>query len=131
MTIATYGANRMGQLLDDSCTVARHLAARVEAEPLLELLAPVTLNIVCFRVRRGAANLDHLNAELVKDLHESGIAVPSTTVLGGCRAIRAAIVNHRTTTCDVDLMIDGLLKLARRRSVRSDIADREASSMPA
>ncbi len=131
MTIATYGTDRMGKLADDSCAVARHLAARIEAEPLLELLAPVTLNIVCFRVSHGAANLDHLNAELVKDLHESGIAVPSTTVIGGRRAIRAAIVNHRTTTCDVDLMIDGLLKLTRRRSVRSEVADRDAPSMSA
>ncbi len=131
MTIATYGADRMGQLVDDSCAVAQHLAARIGAEPSLELLAPVTLNIVCFRVCRGAADLDHLNAELVKDLHESGIAVPSTTVIRGRRAIRAAIVNHRTTTRDADLMIDGLLKLARRRSVATDVADREASSMPA
>ncbi len=114
MTIATYGADRMGELVDQSCAVARHLAARVEAEPMLELLAPVTLNIVCFRVRHGASNLDHLNGELVKDLHESGIAVPSTTTIDGKRAIRAAIVNHRTTARDVDLMIDGLLDLARR-----------------
>ncbi len=114
MTIAAYGADRMGELVDQSCAVARHLAARVEAEPMLELLAPVTLNIVCFRVRCGAADLDHLNGELVKDLHESGIAVPSTTTIDGKRAIRAAIVNHRTTTCDVDLMIDGILELARR-----------------
>ena len=48
-----------------------------KAEPMLELLAPVTLNIVCFRVRHGAGDLDQLNGELVKDLHESG----------SCRAI--------------------------------------------
>jgi len=48
-------------------------------------------------------------------LYEAGIAVPSTTTIDGRRAIRAAIVNHRTTKADVDAMIDGLLMLARRR----------------
>jgi glutamate/tyrosine decarboxylase-like PLP-dependent enzyme len=116
MTLATYGADRLGVMVDACCAVARHLAARVEAEPSLELLAPVSLNIVCFRVCRGAADLDHLNGELVKDLHESGIAVPSTTIIEGQRAIRAAIVNHRTQPHDVDIMIDGLLQLARDRA---------------
>ena len=36
------------------------------------------------------------------DLQESGIAAPSTTMLDGKLAIRAAIVNHRTDVCDID-----------------------------
>ena len=131
MTIAAYGADRMGKLVDQSCAVARHLAARIEAEPSLELLAPVTLNIVCFRLRSGADDLDRLNAELVKDLHESGIAVPSTTVIDGRLAIRAAIVNHRTTARDVDLMVDGLLELAQRRSIMAEKVDLEGYSASA
>ena len=115
MTLGTYGADRMGEMVDQCCAVARHLAARIEAEPDLELLAPVSLNIVCFRFRRGAEDLDWFNAELVKDLHESGIAVPSTTTINGVRAIRAAIVNHRTEHQDVDIMVDGLLGLAASR----------------
>ena len=125
MTIATYGADRLGELVDQSCAVARHLAARIGTEASLELLAPVTLNIVCFRLRYGADDLDRLNAELVKDLHESGIAVPSTTVIDGRRAIRAAIVNHRTTTRDADLMVDGLLELAQRRRTMVERIDPE------
>ena len=115
MTLKTYGADRIGRMVEACCDVARHLAARVAREPLLELLAPVNLNIVCFRLLRDGADLDFLNGELVKDLHEAGIAVPSTTTIDGRRAIRAAIVNHRTTEADVDAMIDGLLMLARRR----------------
>ncbi len=115
MTLKTYGAERIGRLVEECCDVARHLAARISREASLELLAPVTLNIVCFRVRRPDADLDALNAELVKDLHEAGIAVPSTTWIQGALAIRAAIVNHRTTNDDVDAVIDGLLRLAMRR----------------
>ncbi len=112
MTLKTYGAARMGRMVEECCDIALHLAARVAREPTLELLAPVSLNIVCFRVVRDGVDLDALNEALVKDLHESGIAVPSTTTIGGRRAIRAAIVNHRTTNADVDAMIDGLLALA-------------------
>jgi aromatic-L-amino-acid decarboxylase len=79
----------------------------VVATPQLELLAPVQLNIVCFRHRGEDA--DALNAGIVADLHESGIAAPSTTVIGGRLAIRAAIVNHRTAPRDIDALLDAVV----------------------
>jgi glutamate/tyrosine decarboxylase-like PLP-dependent enzyme len=82
---------------------------RIEAEPSLELLAPVALNIVCFRYRSTDANV--VNSALVVALQESGIAAPSTTTINGQLAIRAAIVNHRTTTSDIDALIDATLAL--------------------
>ena len=115
VTLKTYGADRLGEMVETCCDIARYLAARVEREPTLELMAPVTLNIVCFRLLRKGADLDALNALLVEDLQEAGIAVPSTTLIDGHRAIRAAIVNHRTTQADADAMIDGLLTLAKAR----------------
>ncbi len=118
MTLKAYGAARLGRMVEECCEVAQHLAARIRREPALELLAPVNLNIVCFGVTGPGAGLDALNDELVRDLHEAGIAVPSTTLIGGRRAIRAAIVNHRTTAADVDAMIDGLLALPRFRRER-------------
>ena len=116
MTLKTYGAARLGAMVENCCDVAQHLAARIKGEPALELLAPVTLNIVCFRLLQEGADPDALNATLVEDLHEAGIAVPSTTIIDGRRAVRAAIVNHRTTKADVDAMIDGLLRLAQARA---------------
>ena len=122
MTLRTYGSAEIGRMVERCCAMAAHLEARIHAEPELELLAPVTLNIVCFRVRHlnGAevaesVDWDRFNSELVKDLQESGIAVPSTTMIGGHRAIRAAIVNHRTETGDIDMMVDALLRLAAAR----------------
>nr|WP_321982990.1 pyridoxal-dependent decarboxylase [uncultured Lichenicoccus sp.] len=123
MTLRTYGSAEIGRMVERCCALAAHLEARVLAEPELELLAPVSLNIVCFRVRHLDASRsdpdrvdwDRFNSELVKDLQESGIAVPSTTMIGGRRAIRAAIVNHRTETGDIDMMVDALLRLAAAR----------------
>ncbi len=108
MTLRTYGADRLGEVVERSCAVARHLAERVRNEPSLELLAPVALNIVCFRVRSDG-DADRLNREIVADLQESGIAAPSTTTVDGKLAIRAAIVNHRTRDADVDRMVDAVL----------------------
>ncbi len=88
------------------------------AEPQLELLAPVQLNIVCFRYR--AADADEVNGNIVIDLQESGIAAPSTTVLDGQLAIRAAIVNHRTDICDIDALIAAVLEFGRQRSKAAD-----------
>jgi len=115
MTLGTYGSVRLGQMVDTCCDLARYLARRVEAAPEMELLAPVTLNIVCFRVHADK-DVDVLNVEIVKDLHEAGIAAPSTTTISGCKAIRAAIVNHRTQRADIDALVDGVLMLARRRT---------------
>ena len=63
--------------IEKSCAVARHLAACIAAEPRLELLAPVPLNIVCFRYR--GEDSDALNTAIAADVQESGIAAPSTT----------------------------------------------------
>ena len=79
---------------------------RHRREPALELLAPVPLNIVCFRVR---ALDDAATRALVADLQEAGLPSPSTTVLHNRVAIRAAIVNHRTTPADVQALVDAIL----------------------
>lgn len=113
-TLKVYGTERLGEVISRTCAVARHLERRVRAEERLELLAPAQLNIVCFRVRD--ADADATNARIVADLHESGIAAPSSTTLDGKLAIRAAIVNHRTQPRDVDAMVDAVLKLAEAKS---------------
>ena len=57
-----------------------------------------------------------MNGEIVVDIQESGIAAPSTTVLDGRLAIRAAIVNHRTDVSDIDAMIAAVLEFGAQRS---------------
>ncbi len=113
-TLKTYGIDKLGAIIARSCALASHLAARISAEPRLELLAPVNLNIVCFRYR--AADADRVNREIVVNLQESGIAAPSTTVLDGRLAIRCAIVNHRTGACDIDALVAAVLEFGARRA---------------
>jgi aromatic-L-amino-acid/L-tryptophan decarboxylase len=113
-TLKTYGTDKLGAIIARCCELADYLKARVEAEPRLELLAPVGLNIVCFRYR--ADDADRVNGEIVVNIQESGIAAPSTTVLEGQLAIRAAIVNHRTDVRDIDALVAAVLEFGARRS---------------
>lgn len=111
-TFKVYGTDGLGAVISRTCALARYLESRIASEPKLELLAPVQLNIVCFRYRGAhfsAEDANDLNAGIAADLHESGIAAPSTTMLDGDLAIRAAIVNHRTDARDIDAMVDAVV----------------------
>jgi len=111
-TIKVHGREALGAMIAHTCLIARHLEFKIVTSRQFELLAPVSLNIVCFRYRGQDA--DQLNAEIVANLHETGIAAPSTTTIGGKLAIRAAIFNHRTQTRDVDELLDAVSALGSR-----------------
>ena len=115
MTLSVYGADRIGAIAQQTCDLAAELAVRVDREPALCRLAPVALNIVCFRYVEADGDLDRLNADIVADLQEAGIAAPSVTTIDGVLAIRAAIVNHRTNHADIALLVDAVLAAGRRR----------------
>jgi glutamate/tyrosine decarboxylase-like PLP-dependent enzyme len=111
-TMKTYGLARFGELIARQCAMARALGERIARTPGLELLAPVTLNIVCFRYTApglDAAATNALNAAIAVDLQERGIAVPSTTHVDGRLALRMNVMNHRTTPADLDATLDAVL----------------------
>jgi len=112
-TLKVHGTAAIGAMISHTCELARYLERRIMTSPELELLAPVALNIVCFRCRADDANSDALNAGIVVDLHESGICAPSTTRIDGRLAIRAAIFNHRTERRDIDALVDAVLRCGR------------------
>lgn len=119
-TLKTFGTEKLGAMIDRNCALARYLEARILAEPRLELLAPGQLNIVCFRYR--ADDADRVNAEIVIDIQESGIAAPSTTMLDGQLAIRAAIVNHRSDARDIDALVAAVLEFGARHSSGNNLS---------
>lgn len=114
-TIKVYGAEKLGQVISETCELARYMEKCIGATPQLELLAPVSLNIVCFRYR--CEDADRVNADIVVALQESGIAAPSTTTINGCLAIRAAIVNHRTNSNDINALIKATVELGEANAI--------------
>jgi aromatic-L-amino-acid/L-tryptophan decarboxylase len=110
-TLKVYGLEALGAVISRSCVLARYLESRIAATPELELMAPVELNIVCFRCR--AEESHGVNARIVVELQESGVVAPSTAVIGGRLAIRAAIVNHRTGRGEIDALVEKTVVLGR------------------
>jgi aromatic-L-amino-acid/L-tryptophan decarboxylase len=110
-TLKVHGTEALGAVISGTCKLACYLEDRIVQTPELELLAPVELNIVCFRFR--TQDSDRINAQIVVDLQECGSVAPSTTTISGRVAIRAAIVNHRTSRAEIDTLLDETLTLGR------------------
>ena len=121
MSFKAHGINTFAQLIHQNVRQAHYLAGLVTKHPLLELLAPAPLNIVCFRLAlpgKSDAELNDLNREILLRLQESGIAVPSQTMLDGRFAIRVAVSNHRSRREDFDLLVRTVVEIAA--SLRPD-----------
>jgi aromatic-L-amino-acid decarboxylase len=99
---------------------ARQVERRVRADPRLELLAPATLSICCFRYRAPDMTddgLDRLNGKLAQRLRDETPFVPSTTRVGGRLAIRPCFINPRTTLAEVDGLVDAVTRIGDELSV--------------
>ena len=105
-TFKTFGADRLGAMMEKNCHLAQRLTAAITASPHFRLVAPVRLNIVCFSAR--CSHADDVNRRIVEDLHTSGQAAPSTTILDDIAVIRCAITNHRTEESDIDALLGAL-----------------------
>ncbi len=107
--------------------LAKRLAAAVAAAPDLELLAPVSLSIVCFRFAPpgwtgDGAGLDALNKDINETINASGEFFFTPTTLGGRYALRVCIIHYATTEADVDLLV------RRVRETGSGLAARRSES---
>lgn len=116
MSLKEHGVTKFGRLIDQNIEQAKYLTELIQAEPLLEILAPTEINIVCFRYRGKNSDEDSIktiNIELMLRMQESGLAVPSDTTVAGKHCLRVAITNHRTQRQDLDLFIKEVLRLGR------------------
>ena len=114
MSLKEHGSLKYGRLIQQNIEQARHLAELVRAAPELELVAPVPLNVVCFRyVRTGPddAALDALNKQILVELQEQGIAVPSGTTIRDKYVLRVAHTNHRSRREDFDVLVREAIRI--------------------
>jgi aromatic-L-amino-acid/L-tryptophan decarboxylase len=123
LSLLAHGEDAYAERISHDAELARYLAARVEAHPELELAAPPSLGVCCFRyvppelelsgnVRE--TYLDELNARLMTDVQLDGRAYCSNAVLAERFVLRACIVNFRTEAEDVDELIDVVCELGAR-----------------
>ena len=112
LSVRYFGLDAFVAAVDRSLDLAEHAQACVEASAELELLAPATLGIVCFRRHPAGVDdeetLERLNIALVEALARSGEGLVSSTRLSGRYAIRACVLNHSTTAADVEQVLHRL-----------------------
>ncbi|GLZ78272.1 L-2,4-diaminobutyrate decarboxylase [Actinorhabdospora filicis] len=116
--LAVLGVDGIGDLVDRCCELARHAAARVESEPLLDLAEPPVLSTVLFRyLPPDGRDADAFNAELRRRLATLGRALMArtwSTEEDGSRVVRLKLMllNPATTTAQLDELIDTILATA-------------------
>jgi glutamate/tyrosine decarboxylase-like PLP-dependent enzyme len=116
-TLRAYGRAGYREMVERHLRLAQHLAALVDAAPDLERLAPVPLNIVCFRAcPEGVpgSGLDDFNEQLGRAIRADGRVFVGTTTYAGRTALRPAIVNWRTGPADVEALIQVTHELINR-----------------
>lgn len=114
MSIKEHGLERFGRMIGRNIEQAHYFGKLIEKDPQLELVAPIGLDIVCFRFNPGGLDKETLNAlnkEILFQLHEQGIAVPSYTTLNGIYCLRIAIANHRSKFEDFDLFAGEVVRI--------------------
>ena len=114
MLLKENGIERYSKMIRQNIAQANYLGLSIEKNQDLELMAEVSLNIVCFRFNPGLLDevaLNKLNKELLMRIHEEGIAVPSYTILNGKYALRVAICNHRSRMEDFDILIKAIVRI--------------------
>lgn len=116
MALKEHGIEKFGRLIDQNIAQGHTLGTLIEAEPLLELVAPPNINIVCFRYRGDGITGERqkaINTEIMLRLQEEGIAALSDTTVHGQHCLRVAINNHRTRRADLDLLVRETVRLGQ------------------
>jgi aromatic-L-amino-acid/L-tryptophan decarboxylase len=118
LSLRYHGMRSFRQQIQNDLDQAQQLASLIEAELELELLAPVPLSAVCFRYlspspRRTDQQLDELNLRILRSVQQRGRVYLSNATIHGKFALRACVVNHRTTSADIEAVVDEVLKAGR------------------
>jgi len=108
--LRAFGRRAYEEAIDGVLDLASYMGERVEADAAFELMAPVDLTAVCFRLSDCD---DARNEAVLSTLVESGAAFLGPARLKGRFALRACFTNLRTSRRDVDFILEELLRIAR------------------
>lgn len=103
-SLMAYGKEGFRWVVANSITCARKFGENIKQNEMLELRAPVRLNVVCF----GLKEFPERTTEFISVLNSRGKVFMTQTVLDGKSCIRAAFVNYRTSQKDVAIAMEEL-----------------------
>lgn len=117
LSLRYHGLANFREAIRNDLAMAQYLAELVGKQPELELLAPVPLSAVCFRYR-AEEDADSLNQKILQLIIRRAKVYLSNACIHGQFALRACIVNHRTTRADVEQVISEVLAVGRELTAR-------------
>ncbi len=118
MGLKVHGTRAYARAIENDVALARFLAEEVDRRPDFERMAEQVLSIVNFRYRPAGAVLsdvvlDRVNRRIVNRLVGEGSFLLAPTILKGRTAMRACIVNFRTTRGDLTFLLDETERVGR------------------
>src|SRR5271157_3086010 len=119
LSLRYHGLASFRQQVENDLDCAQHLAALIAKQHELELLAPIPLSALCFRYR-VERDSDSLNQKILQAVIRRGRVFLSNASIHGRFALRACIVNHRTTTADVEQVVSEVIAVGRELTPGSE-----------
>jgi len=116
-TLMAYGADGYAAIVNNNVQLARQLGTLMNESDAFRLLAPVRLCVVCFTLNVADEEKQAAVDAFLKALDDSGQVMMTPTVYQGVPAIRAALVNWRTTEKDLDIVWEELKQQAAALTV--------------
>jgi aromatic-L-amino-acid decarboxylase len=137
LALQQVGRDGYVQMLADDIRLARELFHQLPRYPALEAFTQ-SLSITTFRYvptdlhsgdEKAEQYLDQLNRELLTRLQNSGEAYLSNAIIHGKFALRACIVNFRTSLADIESLLPIIVRMGADldQSLRPQIFDTQAS----
>jgi glutamate/tyrosine decarboxylase-like PLP-dependent enzyme len=118
LSLRYHGLHAFQESIREDLRLAQLLTEFIDAEPTLQRLAPVALSAVCFRYVSKAGDLNVLNRSILDKIVQRGHVYLSNARIGDRFALRACIVNHRSTDEDVRSIVDEVLAVAEELSAQ-------------
>jgi len=118
LSLRYHGLVNFREAIRNDLAMAQHLADLIRNEPELELLAPVPLSAVCFRYR-AADGAGPLNQKILQGVIRRRNVFLSNANIHGQFALRACMMNHRTTRKNVAQIIHEVIAVGRELTTKA------------
>ncbi len=109
LPLKLFGLSPFRAALEEKIWLARYFHERMSAIDGFETGPYPDLSVVTFRYVPRQGNVDEINAQLLKAIHDDGRIFISSTMLDGCFTLRVAILHFRTHREEVDYLINFLV----------------------
>jgi glutamate/tyrosine decarboxylase-like PLP-dependent enzyme len=118
MSVQTFGMAAFRRAVSKGMELAARAEEYVRTSPLLEIVNPASLGIVCFRINPTDVAVDEqalgeINRNVLARVFWEDRAFMSSTLLHGTFALRLCIMNHTTTWDDVRETLEAAERFGR------------------